>query len=395
MPRSPQLKKKRIGNSTYWHTKAGGQDMYFGNVKDVPHKQAHEEFTTHIKSLSDGTAPNNRLSCHALMELFLEWIQDHRSERTFDQRRRDCERFANFKVGNVKVADIPATKIEGQHLEAWLKYCQDLGESPQTVLHRQTSIKHCWNWGSKHPSPTPYLTPTFRPFTAVEKVHTPRKALSEGELITDDEAQILFEAARLDLDNLSQFRPTRPTKENTYVEFSDMLQAYYHTGARTSELVSVQVGDVQLRTQQVTLGQHKTSKTQREQYVRTLTLNKKAMGIFNRHCRGKKINDHVFNNSDGNPWTRRSVSERFARVKEVAKERGLGEVRDHITIYDFRHLWISETLMAGNDIATVARMAGTSVAMIERVYGHFRNEHLQEAQARLDALRQKRAAQSS
>ena len=35
----------------------------------------------------------------------------------------------------------------------------------------------------------------------------------------------------------------------------------------------------------------------------------------------------------------------------------------------------------------VARMAGTSVAMIERVYGHFRNQSYQEAQARLERER--------
>jgi hypothetical protein len=40
--------------------------------------------------------------------------------------------------------------------------------------------------------------------------------------------------------------------------------------------------------------------------------------------------------------------------------------------------------MAGVDVLLVARMAGTSVAMIERVYGHFRNQSYQEAQARLD-----------
>ena len=40
--------------------------------------------------------------------------------------------------------------------------------------------------------------------------------------------------------------------------------------------------------------------------------------------------------------------------------------------------------MAGVDVLLVARMAGTSVAMIERVYGHFRNQSYQDAQARLD-----------
>ena len=51
------------------------------------------------------------------------------------------------------------------------------------------------------------------------------------------------------------------------------------------------------------------------------------------------------------------------------------------------HLWISEMLMAGVDVLLVARMAGTSVAMIERVYGHFRNQSYQDAQAKLDGQR--------
>jgi hypothetical protein len=40
--------------------------------------------------------------------------------------------------------------------------------------------------------------------------------------------------------------------------------------------------------------------------------------------------------------------------------------------------------MTGLDMLLVARMAWTSVAMIERVYGHFRN---QSGQARLDRER--------
>ena len=70
-----------------------------------------------------------------------------------------------------------------------------------------------------------------------------------------------------------------------------------------------------------------------------------------------------------------NIAERFQTVRKRAGVRGT------ITIYSFRHLWISEMLMAGVDVLLVARMAGTSVAMIERVYGHFRNQSYQEAQA--------------
>ena len=44
----------------------------------------------------------------------------------------------------------------------------------------------------------------------------------------------------------------------------------------------------------------------------------------------------------------------------------------------------------GVDVLLVARMAGRSVAMIERVYGHCRNESYQEAQAKLDQGRARR-----
>jgi integrase len=77
-------------------------------------------------------------------------------------------------------------------------------------------------------------------------------------------------------------------------------------------------------------------------------------------------------------------AERFRKVRELAK------VRKRITIYDFRHLWISEALMAGVDVFTVAEMAGTSVKMIEQTYGHLRGSHLEDAQRRLDESRRKR-----
>lgn len=50
----------------------------------------------------------------------------------------------------------------------------------------------------------------------------------------------------------------------------------------------------------------------------------------------------------------------------------------------FRLLWIIEMLMVGVDVLLVARMAGTSVSMVERVYGHFRSRSWQDAQVRLD-----------
>jgi integrase len=391
--RHPKLRKKKVGKSVYWFTKTGG-DTYFGNVEEVSYKDARRLFNQHLDSVVDAQHDHksHALSAGDLMDLFLDWIEKHRSERTYCTRKTHCNRFGKFKIKGVKIGDLPARKVRGADLEAWLEHLETEGRSAQTRRHAQTSIKHCWNWATKHPSPTPYLPPTFRPFSSVERVFVPPKTLTEADLITDEEIKALFAAAEIDLDTFHRFGPknARSHEDNPYRSFADMLRCYYWTGARTDELAQCRVGDVLMRTSQVILGRHKRSRTQRAPTIRHITLNAETLAVFQKHCEGKDDTDFVFLNSDNKACKRKSLAERFNRVKQVAEEQKLGKVRKEITIYSFRDLWISEALMAGNDIATVARMAGTSIAMIERVYGHFRNQHLQDAQARVDQLRQQR-----
>jgi integrase len=396
--RQPKLRKKKIGKSVYWFTKAGG-DTYFGNVSDLPYSEARKLFNKHVASVMDAQEDRKvrELSAAELMETFLDWIEKHRSERTYSTRRTYCNRFGNFKVKGVKMGDLPALKVRASDLESWLGGLEVEGLAPQTRRHAQTSIKHCWNWATKHcpeGSNTPYFPPTFRTFASVEQVFVPRKALTEDDLITDAEIKALFTAAELDLDMFHRFAPktARTPQQNPYRSFADMLRCYHATGARTDELGQCRKQDVLFNTKQVVLGKHKRSKKERTPTLRTITLNDEALAIFSRYCAGKDKPDYVFLNSDGKPCKRKSLAQRFNRVKEVAAEKGIGKVRAEITIYAFRHLWISESLMAGNDLATVAKMAGTSIAMIERVYGHFRNQHLHDAQFRLDEHRRQRSA---
>jgi integrase len=396
MPRHPKLRKKKIGKSIYWFTKTGG-DTYFGNVEEVAYKNARHLFNQHVESVLDTQKgrKSQELTAGDLMDLFLEWIEKHRSDRTYSTRKTHCNRFGRLRVNGQKIGDLLARKVRSSDLEAWLAHLETEGNEAQTRRHAQTSIKHCWNWATKHcpeGSNTSYLSPTFRPFSSVERVYVPPKALTENDLITDEEIKVLFAAAEIDLDSCHRLRPKtpRPPEKNPYRSFADMLRCYHATGARTDELAQCKVGDALFKTSQVILGKHKRSKKQRTPTLRHITLNDEALVLFKKHSAGKEKTDHIFVNSYGKPCSRKRLAERFNRVKEIAAEKKIGMVRNEITIYALRHLWISESLMAGNDIATVAKMAGTSIMMIERVYGHFRNQHLHEAQARLDALRRER-----
>jgi hypothetical protein len=82
--RQPQLRKKKVGKSVYWFTKAGG-DTYFGNVKDVAPAEAKRLFHQHIVSLVGRAGPGKRQAMTAgeMMDLFLDWVQAHHSDRSY------------------------------------------------------------------------------------------------------------------------------------------------------------------------------------------------------------------------------------------------------------------------------------------------------------------------
>ena len=45
-------------------------------------------------------------------------------------------------------------------------------------------------------------------------------------------------------------------------------------------------------------------------------------------------------------------------------------------MYSLRHCAISEMIVSGIDVMTVAKMAGTSIAMVQRHYGHLVKEKI-------------------
>lgn len=67
-------------------------------------------------------------------------------------------------------------------------------------------------------------------------------------------------------------------------------------------------------------------------------------------------------------------------IKEAAAAAGLP---DGVVMYALRHSAITDLVVGGLDLLTVAQLSGTSVAMIERHYGHLRADHAAQALAGL------------
>ncbi len=101
MPQHPKLRKKNVGNATYWYTETGGP-TYLGNVDEVPYKMAKKLIAAHTQSLFDEKkySKEEGFTAGDLIAIFLAWIEKHRSHSSYTSKRIYCSRFGDFKIGN-------------------------------------------------------------------------------------------------------------------------------------------------------------------------------------------------------------------------------------------------------------------------------------------------------
>jgi integrase len=414
--RPPKLRKKKVGKHVYWYTRANGE-VYFGNVKEMSREKANELFAERIgrKPTVADTAEVAVLTAGDLFLSFLAWVKTNRSESQYRRRRRDCSRFGRFVFEGRRLADIPALDVTGRMMEAWrdnLRAFPDKqdavaepegndrdkrGLGPQSLLHAETSVRHAFHWGTKYPSPVPLLPKTFEPFASIERTKVGAKALTEADLLTPAEVVALLDASKYEIDQFRRNGIEKHIKKHGLSNlrlckdsFPDLLRVYYSTGVRTSELAVAKVRDFSPTSKHIVLREHKRSKSQKTVTARDINVsNSEAMEILQRLCKGRQPDDHIFTRANGRRWDKKTVNTRLHSVERIARASG-HEIREPVTIYDFRHLWISDALREGVEIVRVAKIAGTSVRMIETVYGHFRKQEIEEAQNIVDRGRAER-----
>jgi integrase len=140
----------------------------------------------------------------------------------------------------------------------------------------------------------------------------------------------------------------------------DLIEAAAITGARPGELVRALRSQFDARTGSMTfIGKTGT---------RTVPLSPESIAVFRRLAKNKMPAAYLFTRSDGRPW---GHSEWDEPVKDAARAAGLPvEAGSGVTLYTLRHSYITQAITEGLTTLDVARLAGTSVVMIEKHYGH-------------------------
>jgi integrase len=136
----------------------------------------------------------------------------------------------------------------------------------------------------------------------------------------------------------------------------DLIAGMVLTGARPGDLTGARRSQYDSRTRSVTFAAKNA--------IRTVPLPNAAVALFDRLAQGKLPTDFLFTRDDGKPWAHSDWDE---LVRAAAQKAGLPA---GVCLYTMRHSFITQSLMDGMSTLDVARISGTSLAMIERHYGH-------------------------
>jgi integrase len=140
---------------------------------------------------------------------------------------------------------------------------------------------------------------------------------------------------------------------------------------RPGALAALQVRDFDSKLGVLTVGHDKSGRN------RKIKLPPEGVNILDAARRGKEAHAPLFTRIDGVPWNKDSW---YLPIKEAARAASLPS---STSAYTLRHSVITDLVHGGLDLLTVAQISGTSVAMIEKHYGHLRADIAASALARL------------
>ena len=154
-------------------------------------------------------------------------------------------------------------------------------------------------------------------------------------------------------------------------EVGPFLRALCLLPLRPGSLASLTARDFDERTRTLTIGKDKNDSP------RQITLPQIIVDLLAAQVKGKLPTAPVFARHSGDAWNKDTWKH---PIKDAVRA---AHLPDAVSAYTLRHSVITDLVRVRLPILTVAQLSGTSVAMIEKHYGHLVREDAEDALATL------------
>ena len=271
--------------------------------------------------------------------------EKHAQKNTLNSYARDLNQFQTWLMAN-GITDLK--KVKKETVNEYLQYMSGKGKSPATVTRSTASIRSFYN----------YMLREGRVKTNPAKAVTSQKvARKYPEILTNREVELFLEQPKC-VDGKG-FRDHA------------MLELLYATGIRVSELIGLNVEDVNL-----TVGFIRCTTHGKERIIPLYTAAVKALREYMEKIRPRIIADEnqqaLFVNMSGERMSRQG----FWKIIKYYQEKA--EINKDITPHTLRHSFAVHLLENGADLRSIQEMLGHADISSTQIYTHVIQKQLKD-----------------
>ena len=280
------------------------------------------------------------------LKLYYEFLENEKklSDNTLQSYKRDLKQFKNYLDENGKNYN----KLEQKEIKEYIEYLQNVGKKPSTISRCIASIRSFYQYELKNKKVK--QDPT-------DNIQSPKIEKRVPSVLTSNEVALLLEQpSNVDLKGI---------RDKAMLEFA------YATGMRVTEIISLNIEDVNLEEGFVVC-----TNGNKKRNIPLGTMSLKALKEYIKNARDIIIkNDNekaLFVNINGKRLTRQG----FWKIIKYYKEQA--HITKDITPHVLRHSFATHLLQNGADLKAIQTMLGHSDISSTQVYMQFQDESLKK-----------------
>ena len=278
------------------------------------------------------------------IKLFLEFLEFDKklSSNTLQSYKRDILQFGEY----IEAQKLNYQRITNDDILEYFEYLKGLNKKTSTISRSLASIRAFYQYLIR--SKKVKRDPTAG-------VQSPKVEKKVPSILSSKEIELLLEQPK--------------TVDLKGIRDKAMLEFAYATGMRVTEIISLEIEDVDIETSSVVC---KTATKQRTIPLGTLCL--KALKEYVEQARPILVKDEnekaLFVNINGRRLTRQG----FWKIIKYYKEQA--HITKEITPHVLRHSFATHLLQNGADLKSIQTMLGHSDISSTQVYMQFQDESL-------------------
>ena len=276
------------------------------------------------------------------IENFIEYliIEKKYSKNTITSYERDLKKFNEIlKNKNIK-------KITRQDIQKYLSQINKT-QSPRSTSRNISTLKSFYKYLKLN---------KIVNVNPMDQINNPKTKKTLPKVLSEEEINKLLEIK---------------LKTNFDYRNKAMLELMYSSGLRVTELINLNVNDIDLENDTVKI----FGKGSKERIIPLNDYAKEALKeyiiVHRKELFKHGENNHLFLNNHGNKMTRQGF---FKILQKIAKEK---DIRTEFSPHTLRHSFATHLLKYGADLRSIQELLGHSDISSTQIYTHVTNEKLE------------------